>query len=160
MNATTALMSAIRSCLYGDLDSSIDPETRGAIFDMLTNGYIPTSRIPYVVPVNNMARLTSRQLTLSNLDTKPAPRLAIPPRSFAGVSHFGEISRWANQGIQKEIKKQEVNEAYFDLLLHCKYSTGHSEHDVSRWADLFHLMTMVILPPDRDDDTPTLRARM
>lgn len=60
MNATTMLMSAVRSCLYGDLDSSIDPETRGSIFDMLTNGYIPTSRVPYVVPVNNMARLTPR----------------------------------------------------------------------------------------------------
>ncbi|KAF9781707.1 hypothetical protein BJ322DRAFT_1077750 [Thelephora terrestris] len=52
-NVTKNLMSAIRSSVRGDPDSTIDPETRGAIFDMLTNGYTPTSRIPYAAPTQS-----------------------------------------------------------------------------------------------------------
>jgi len=44
VNTTKNLMSAIRGSVHGHPESSIDPETRGAIFDMLANGYPQTSQ--------------------------------------------------------------------------------------------------------------------
>ena len=55
-HTTRNLMSTIRSSVHGDCDPSIDPETRGAIFDMLIKGYTQTSRIPYVPRVSHVAR--------------------------------------------------------------------------------------------------------
>ena len=58
-STTKKLMSAIRSSVHGDPDSSIDPETRGAIFDMLTKGYKQTTHTPYLPPVSYAIRFTS-----------------------------------------------------------------------------------------------------
>ena len=55
VNTSKNLMSAIQGCIHGNSGSIIDPETRGAIFDMLNKGYTPTNRLPYATPVSNMA---------------------------------------------------------------------------------------------------------
>lgn len=49
-------MSTIRASIHGDYEPTIDPETRGAIFDMLAKGYTPTRRVPYVTPVSSAGR--------------------------------------------------------------------------------------------------------
>jgi hypothetical protein len=56
VNIAKNLMSSIRGSIHGDAESIIDPETRGAIFDMLTKGYTLTSRVPYLVRVRGIAR--------------------------------------------------------------------------------------------------------
>jgi hypothetical protein len=85
-------MATIRSSIHGDPDCSIDPETRGAIFDMLTRGYTQTSRAPYVSPVSRIPRPAPvNTLTFGNLDAESTPRLVAPPGSFEEVSHLREI---------------------------------------------------------------------
>lgn len=93
---TDNLISKIRGSIHGDPDSGIDPETRGAIFDMLTKGYSRTIWPPYVPPVSaGLVPHHFNTLTLGDLATRSASRLAIPPGSFAEISHVREISRRA-----------------------------------------------------------------
>ena len=51
-NITKELMSAILSPVTPDF--SIDPEIKGAIFDMLIKGYTRTNHTPYVLPVSSI----------------------------------------------------------------------------------------------------------
>lgn len=58
VDATNHLISTIRGSIHGNPDSNIDPETRGALFDMLTKGYTRTVWDPYVPPVSCVIRPT------------------------------------------------------------------------------------------------------
>lgn len=70
------LISTIQGSIRGDSELVIDPETRGAIFDMLAKGYTPTNPVSYVASVSKWHVLRCvGMLTLGDLDPEPASQL-------------------------------------------------------------------------------------
>ncbi|KAF9649446.1 hypothetical protein BDM02DRAFT_3113878 [Thelephora ganbajun] len=99
VNTAKNLMSTIRSSIHGGPDSTIDPETRGAIFDMLTKGYTETTRIPYNHPSLN------RPADWSHL------REALRKSLISGKFIDGQIK--AHRGKSKDKKLTRFSSVYF-----------------------------------------------